>query len=88
MIYLEKVMNRLNDWMNDEIENKTYKLIIENNEIHIFDHGNGEHVATVHSNLSYSMIRIINDIKTENDFIDWIFYQETNFKIVRILSTV
>jgi len=86
MIYLEKVMNRLNDWMNDGI--LIYKFKIENNEILIFDYHNNEHVSTIHSNFSYSMIRILNKIKTDIDLHDWVFYQETNFKIVRILSTI
>jgi hypothetical protein len=86
MIYLEKVMIRLNDWMNDGTQ--TYKLSIENNEIIIFDYLTNEHIATVYSNLSYNITKKINEIKTNIDLEEWIFYQFTNCKLVQILSTI
>lgn len=86
MSFLKKIMDRLNDWMNDG-EN-IYKFEMAENEIYIDNFETNEHIATVEKNLSYKIINKIEVINNENDLNKWIFLQLTNCKLIRILSTV
>jgi hypothetical protein len=86
MNFLEKIMHRLNDWMNDG--EQLYKFKLENNQIFVYDYLTNEHIATVEKNLVYTLFKKIEILNNENDLNEWIFLQVTNAKLIRILSTV
>jgi hypothetical protein len=86
MIFLEKVMYRLNDWMNNGEQLYRYTLI--KNQILVYDFLTNKHIATVEENLIYTIIKKIEIINNENDLNEWIFLQVTNAHLIRILSTI
>jgi hypothetical protein len=86
MIFLEKVMYRLNEWMNNG--EQLYRYELKENQIFIYDYLNSEHIATVEKNLSYLILKKIEIINNEHDLNEWIFLQATNANLIRILSTI
>lgn len=86
MIFLEKVMHRLNDWMNNG--EQLYRYELRDNQIFVYDFLTNEHIATVEKNLSYLIIKKIELINNVDDLNEWIFLQATNANLIRVLSTI
>lgn len=82
MYNLQKIIRRLDDWMNDD--NVLYKFNIVDQKIQVYDTATNKILAYVDNRLNYQMIKeypanSIND----NEFI---LLQYTNSLLIRILS--
>jgi hypothetical protein len=83
-------MIRLDQWMNYyNYDNPTYTFKIEKEIILIYlkISNNIEKIATVDKNLQYILLKKIDIINNLSDLEEWIFLQETNFHLIRILSS-
>jgi hypothetical protein len=90
MSFLQDVMIRLDQWMNYyNYDNPTYTFKIEKEIILIYlkISNNIEKIATVDKNLQYILLKKIDIINNLSDLEEWIFLQETNFHLIRILSS-
>jgi len=89
MAYLQKIVYRLNIWMNydcdDQIISKDFQFEskIINNEIIIFHQNTNTIVAKVYKNLTYDMIKL-----REETLDNFQLTQYTNSLIVRIMSSL
>jgi hypothetical protein len=88
MSYLEKIMIRLDQWMNYyNYDNPTYIFKIEKELIYVYKSINKENIATIDKNLQYAILKKIEIINNLTDLEEWILLQETNFHLIRILSS-
>jgi hypothetical protein len=90
MSYLEDIMIRLDQWMNYyNFDNPTYTFKIEKEIIYVYlkIDNNIKNIATVDKNLQYTILKKIEIINNQNDLNEWMFLQETNFHLIRILSS-
>ena len=88
MSYLEKIMIRLDQWMNYyNYDNPTYIFKIEKELIYVYKSNNKENIATIDKNLQYAILKKIEIINNLTDLEEWILLQETNFHLIRILSS-
>jgi hypothetical protein len=87
MGYLEEIMIRLSNWMNYDNPIYTFKLDKEIIYIYLKIYNNIENIATVDKNLQYSILKKVDVINDLADLQVWVFLQETNFHLIRILSS-
>jgi hypothetical protein len=83
MYNLQKIIRRLDDWMNDD--NVLYKFNIVDQKIQVYDTATNKILAYVDNRLNYQMIKEY-PTKSINES-EFILLQYTNSLLIRILST-
>lgn len=83
MYNLQKIIRRLDDWMNDD--NVLYKFNIVDQKIQVYDTATNKILAYVDNSLNYQMIKEY-PTNSINDS-EFILLQYTNSLLIRILST-
>ena len=83
MYNLQKIIRRLDDWMNDD--NVLYKFNIVDQKIQVYDTATNKILAYVDNRLNYQMIKEY-PANSINDS-EFILLQYTNSLLIRILST-
>jgi hypothetical protein len=83
MYNLQKIIRRLDDWMNDD--KVLYKFNIVDQKIQVYDTATNKILAYVDNSLNYQMIKgYPANSMNDNEFI---LLQYTNSLLIRILST-
>jgi len=83
MYNLQKIIRRLDDWMNDD--NVLYKFNIVDQKIQVYDTATNKILAYIDNSLNYQMIKEY-PTNSINDS-EFILLQYTNSLLIRILST-
>lgn len=83
MYNLQKIIRRLDDWMNDE--QKLYKFNIIDQKIQVYDYKTNINLAYIDNNLLYRMNEKYN-VDNQNHA-EFNLLQYTNSLLIRILST-
>lgn len=83
MYNLQKIIRRLDDWMNDD--KVLYKFNIVDQKIQVYDTATNKILAYVDNRLNYQMIKEY-PTKSINES-EFILLQYTNSLLIRILST-
>ena len=83
MYNLQKIIRRLDDWMNDD--KVLYKFYIVDQKIQVYDTATNKILAYVDNRLNYQMIKEY-PTKSINES-EFILLQYTNSLLIRILST-